>query len=72
MKKQGSPKEIHVVSIIGAREGIEKVKENLPENTKVWIAEVDKALDQRKYIIPGLGDAGDLAFGNKLRPLQNT
>jgi len=66
LKEQGSPKEIHVVSVIGAREGIENIRKNLPENTKMWIAEVDETLDERKYIIPGLGDAGDLAFGGKL------
>jgi uracil phosphoribosyltransferase len=64
--KHGKPKKIHIVSVIGSTEGIEFVKKNFPKNTNLWIATVDDKLDKKGYIIPGLGDAGDLAFGLKL------
>lgn len=66
LKKNGTPKEIHVVCVIGATEGIEFVKNHFPKNTHLWIAAVDDVLNDKGYIIPGLGDAGDLAFGQKL------
>ena len=66
IKKQGIPKEIHIVAVIGAQDGIDFIKNHFPENTHLWIAAVDKKLNDKGYIIPGLGDAGDLAFGPKL------
>ena len=67
LKTMGSPKKIHLLSVIGAREGIEYVAEHFPEDSSLWIATIDDQLDQRGYIVPGLGDAGDLAFGPKLQ-----
>ncbi len=64
--KNGTPKEIHVVAVIGAKEGIEFLQNNFPKNTHLWIATIDDKLNDKGYIIPGLGDAGDLAFGEKL------
>ena len=66
IKKYGSPKEIHLVSVIGSSKGIEFIEKYFPENTHLWIAAVDDTLNDKGYIIPGLGDAGDLAFGQKL------
>lgn len=66
LKKHGTPKEIHLVCVIGATEGIEFIKNKFPENTNLWIAAIDDTLNDKGYIIPGLGDAGDLAFGKKL------
>ncbi|AFL79732.1 uracil phosphoribosyltransferase [Aequorivita sublithincola DSM 14238] len=65
-EKHGTPKQIHILSIIGAKPGIEYIKPIFPENTHLWIAAVDDTLNSRGYIVPGLGDAGDLAFGEKL------
>lgn len=65
LERMGTPKEIHLVAIIAAREGIEHLKENFPENTHLWVATIDEELDERGYIVPGLGDAGDLSFGPK-------
>lgn len=62
----GTPKEFHVFSVIGSTDGIDYIKKHLPENTHLWIATIDETLNDHGYIIPGLGDAGDLAFGNKL------
>jgi len=66
LKKHGIPKEIHLVCVIGASEGIEFIKNHFPKNTHLWIAAIDDKLNDKGYIIPGLGDAGDLAFGEKL------
>ncbi|MFK8059471.1 MAG: uracil phosphoribosyltransferase [Polaribacter sp.] len=66
IEKYGSPKEIHIVAVIGSREGIEFIKDKFPENTHLWIAAIDNELNNKGYIVPGLGDAGDLAFGSKL------
>ncbi len=67
LKPFGTPKNIHLVSVIGAEPGIELLTKYFPENTFLWIAAIDKHLNEKGYIIPGLGDAGDLAFGEKLQ-----
>ena len=66
LKKHGIPKEIHLACVIGSTEGIEYIKDYFPENTKLWIGTVDEKLNDHGYIVPGLGDAGDLAYGIKL------
>jgi len=66
IKKQGTPKEIHILNVIASKEGITFIKDKFPENTHLWIAAVDDKLNDKGYIVPGLGDAGDLAFGVKL------
>lgn len=62
----GTPKQIHIISVIGSKPGIEYIQNIFPENTHLWIAAVDEKLNSRGYIVPGLGDAGDLSFGEKL------
>lgn len=66
IKKYGTPKEIQIVSVIGAAEGVEYITKFFPENTHLWIADIDAGLNAKGYIVPGLGDAGDLAFGTKM------
>jgi uracil phosphoribosyltransferase len=66
LMERGTPKEIHVAVIIAAPEGIAHLKENLPDTCHLWIASLDEKLNDKSYIIPGLGDAGDLAYGDKL------
>jgi uracil phosphoribosyltransferase len=66
IKKYGTPKEIHILAVIGSSDGIEFIKNHFPENTNLWIAAIDSVLNDKGYIVPGLGDAGDLAFGAKL------
>ena len=66
LKKHGTPKEIHLACVIGATEGLNYIKKYFPEDTKLWIATVDENLNKKGYIVPGLGDAGDLSFGEKL------
>ena len=67
LKTMGTPKNIHLVSVIGSQQGIDTLKKELPDHIKLWIATVDNQLDERGYIVPGLGDAGDLCFGTKLQ-----
>ncbi|MEJ1222470.1 uracil phosphoribosyltransferase [Sediminicola sp. 1XM1-17] len=66
MQGHGKPKQIHIVSVIGSKEGVAHAKAIFPENTHLWIAAIDEELNDYGYIIPGLGDAGDLSFGIKL------
>lgn len=65
LEKMGKPKEIHLVSVIAAKEGIEYLQTSFPENSHLWVATIDEKLDKKGYIVPGLGDAGDLCFGTK-------
>lgn len=62
---KGKPAQIHVVSNIASEQGMKYVQENMPENTYFWIGAIDTEMNSKSYIIPGLGDAGDLAFGQK-------
>jgi uracil phosphoribosyltransferase len=66
LEKHGKPKQIHIVSVIGSEQGIQYIGDIFPENTHLWIAAVDKELNAKGYIVPGLGDAGDLSYGVKL------
>jgi uracil phosphoribosyltransferase len=67
LKPFGTPKEVHIVSVIGAQEGVDYITKYFDKHTHLWIAAIDETLSNKGYIIPGLGDAGDLAFGNKLQ-----
>ncbi|ARV09672.1 uracil phosphoribosyltransferase [Winogradskyella sp. PC-19] len=67
LKPFGTPKEIHLVSVIGAQKGVDFVSESFDADAHLWIAAIDKELNSKGYIVPGLGDAGDLAFGEKLQ-----
>lgn len=62
---KGTPKELHLVSVIASRQAIEYVRTHFPADTTLWVAAIDDTLNEHKYIVPGLGDAGDLAFGTK-------
>lgn len=61
-----NPTQIHIAVVIAVPEGIKYLEENLPDNCHLWVASLDEKLNEKNYIIPGLGDAGDLAYGNKL------
>ncbi len=66
LKQYGKPKKIHIVSVIGSLDGIDYIKNHFPVHTSLWIADIDRDLNEKGYIVPGLGDAGDLAFGQKM------
>jgi len=64
--KRGKPKHTHIVSVLASKEGIEFIKRNIKEGDyTIWTAAIDDELTAQSYIVPGLGDAGDLAFGKK-------
>jgi uracil phosphoribosyltransferase len=65
--KQHTPKEIHIVVAIASRKGIETVEAALGKNVPIWCGDIDDSLNDKSYIIPGLGDAGDLAYGTKIQ-----
>lgn len=63
--QQGNPSHVHIVAAIAAPEALEYLKQLLPENVTIWVGAIDRELTAQSYIVPGLGDAGDLAFGIK-------
>lgn len=65
LKVNGTPSEIHIVSAIAASVGIEYIKREFGEKIYIWCGDIDDELTAKGYIVPGLGDAGDLAFGPK-------
>lgn len=62
----GRPEQVHVVSAIASRQGVSNILTAFPD-AQVWAGDIDPLLDERGYIIPGLGDAGDLAYGSKMQ-----
>ena len=63
---KGKTKHIHIVAIITSAEGIDYVKRNIPtQNCTLWVGAIDQEMTSQSYIVPGLGDAGDLSFGEK-------
>jgi uracil phosphoribosyltransferase len=65
MLRFGQPRQIHIASVIGSPEGVAYVQKALPQ-AHLWLGALDEKLNEQAYIVPGLGDAGDLAFGTKL------
>ena len=66
-ERGGTPAHTHVAAVIASEQGIDYVEKNMPhQSTTVWAAAVDEELTSRSYIVPGIGDAGDLAYGEKL------
>ena len=64
---KGTPQEVHLVSIISSQQAVDTLCESFPDdNVTLWVAAIDPVLDDHAYIVPGLGDAGDLAYGEKL------
>jgi len=63
--RKGTPAHVHIVTAIASRQGVEYLDKHLPRETTLWAAAVDEELTAQSYIVPGLGDAGDLAFGIK-------
>lgn len=62
----GMPKQVHIAAIIASKDGLDYIERVLPESIiSVWVGAIDDELTVKSYIVPGLGDAGDLAFGKK-------
>jgi uracil phosphoribosyltransferase len=67
IQKTYTPAQIHIVVTIASQKGIEHVEKELGAHTPIWCAAIDPILNDKSYIVPGLGDAGDLAFGTKMQ-----
>ncbi len=65
--KTQKPKEIHIAVAIASKKGIETVQAALGMDTPIWCGDIDNVLNDKSYIVPGLGDAGDLAYGTKMQ-----
>lgn len=66
MLKNGKPARVHMACIVAAPQGVNYIKHHVPELNTLWLGAMDEDLNDKAYIVPGLGDAGDLAFGEKL------
>ncbi len=64
--RQGIPKHVDIISVIASKPGVAYIKENMDVPFELWVGALDNDLNDKSYIVPGLGDAGDLAFGPKL------
>lgn len=65
--QEHKPKAIHIVCAIASKDGIENIHTTCGKEIKIWCGDIDENLSPKGYILPGLGDAGDLAFGSKLQ-----
>ena len=66
-ERGGQPAHTHVAAVIASEQGVDYVQKHMPhQTTTVWCAAVDEELTSRSYIVPGIGDAGDLAYGEKI------
>ncbi|AII52474.1 uracil phosphoribosyltransferase [Hymenobacter sp. APR13] len=65
MLRFGTPRQVHIAAVIASPDGVAYVTREIPEAT-LWVAAIDEKLNEQAYIVPGLGDAGDLSYGSKL------
>ncbi len=66
-ERGGMPACTHLAAVIASEQGVDYVKQHMPhDTTELWVAAVDQELTSRSYIVPGIGDAGDLAYGEKI------
>ena len=66
MLRKGTPSRIHVASVIASKQSVDYICEHFPkEKTTIWLGAIDDEVNSHSYIVPGLGDAGDLAYGEK-------
>ena len=64
--EEGTPSHTHLVCPISSAEAVESLKKSMGDNVTLWVAAIDEELTGHSYIVPGLGDAGDLAYGEKI------
>lgn len=64
---KGTPKHVHLVAIISSQQGVDYIIKNIKaDNVTLWLGAIDEEMNPKSYIVPGLGDAGDLAYGEKI------
>ena len=64
--QNGTPRSINFAAVIASKDALEYLKAKLPDHATIWVVAIDEELTAQSYIVPGLGDAGDLAYGEKL------
>ena len=64
--KTGRPHALHICCVIAAPEGVETIRQTVPDDATLWCAAIDSGMNEHKYIVPGFGDCGDLCYGEKL------
>lgn len=64
--KRGKPSHLHIAAVVASPEGIQHLKKNIKTPFTIWTFAIDEKLNHQFYIVPGLGDAGDLSYGDKL------
>ncbi len=64
--RYGKPRSLHFVTVIAAHQGLDYLRRHFPD-ARIWLGDLDEELTAKSYIVPGLGDAGDLSFGPKLQ-----
>lgn len=64
--KNGTPRKTYIIAAVASKDAIDFVREHTPDSTEIWVGAIDDELTAHSYIVPGLGDAGDLAYGDKL------
>lgn len=62
---KGSPAKVHIASVIASRKAVDYLQDVMPEDSTLWVGVIDDEINAHSYIVPGLGDAGDLAYGIK-------
>lgn len=62
---KGNPAKVHIASIIASQQAVDYISDKFPDDTTLWVGAIDPIINPHSYIVPGLGDAGDLAFGEK-------
>lgn len=62
---KGTPEKIHIASVIASQKAVDYLQKVMPENAEMWVGVIDPEINAHSYIVPGLGDAGDLAYGTK-------
>lgn len=62
---KGNPAKVHIASIIASQQAVDYISDKFPDDTTLWVGAIDPIINSHSYIVPGLGDAGDLAFGEK-------
>ena len=65
VEKGGTPAQVHLATVVASEEGVEHVRKHMPRGTVLWCGAVDQELTVKSYIVPGIGDVGDLAYGEK-------
>lgn len=67
LRANGKPRRLHIASAIASNAAVDYIRKNLPSDTTLWVGDIDPEINAHSYIVPGLGDAGDLAYGKKER-----